>query len=141
MSEAAEAAVVAEEFSSITVVIDHLADLAGKTVIKAIFGTDTAREALLDQIAYFQQTGLLLDAGVRAMADAEGPVAYVYTVNDRQTQIIVDTELFDSVVANPVLGGGTYLGAFTALSVMATDMIKAAGRTGEGSPILLFKPN
>lgn len=141
-SQAPEAAYSQEEFASVTIVIDHLANLEGRTVVKTVWSTEAADEALLSQVTYFNQTGLLVDDGVRAMVavgEAQD-VAYVYHVDERHTQIIADLSVWTKAFADPNLGNNTVLGTCAAFMTMATEMQKAANAAGEGSTILLFKP-
>lgn len=145
MSEAlaTEALLETEEFGSVTIVIDHLADLADKTVIKTVWSTESADEALLAQVKYFGQTGLLLDDGVRAMVahGEETNVAFVYHVSDRETAVIVDLPVWASVFGNPEMGKTSMLETCASFMAMAIDMQRAANAAGEPSTILLFRPN
>lgn len=131
-----------EEFGSITIVIDHLAELEDRTVVKTVWSTETADEALLSQIKYFDQTGLLLDDGIRAMVarGEEKDVAFIYHVSDRQTAVIVDLAVWTKIFGSE-MGKNSVLETCASFMVLATDLQRAANLAEEASTILLFDPN
>lgn len=137
-----------EEYSSVTITIDHLLliDPSEKTVTKTVWSTESAHESLLAQSDYFASKsgdGLNLaeaDTFRAVGAGLDQDVAYVYVVNECQTNVIVDADLWNATMHNSVLGNGTVLGTVTSFIVMATEMIRAARQQGLASRLFVFIP-
>lgn len=134
-----------EEFSSVSVVIDHLVNDVrddGHTVISTVWSTESAQESLLSQLTYFGQTGLLRNSNVIAMVHAasQKAVAIVYTISDRQTNVILDAKVWGDTIAHPELGGSV-MNALASVVALVGDIKKQATAAGEDSPILLYVPN
>jgi acyl CoA:acetate/3-ketoacid CoA transferase alpha subunit len=134
---------IAEEYASVTISIDHLVTEAhrnGHTVVKNVWSTESAPEALLAQIAYFGQTDLLTDAGIIGMIAKGNETAciFVYTVAEELTNIIVDAALWTSTIANEGLSQGTVLGAHASLITLATDLKSEAAKAGKQGAVLAF---
>jgi len=147
MSEAAEAApAVAEEYASVTISIDHLlltANTGGHTVVKNVWSTESAVEALLAQLDYFGLNGLLRDPGVISMIDRGNEKASVFILEGRDglTNVIVDAQIWTDVLGNDEMSQGTVLGAHAALIALATDLKRAAAAEGKSSPLLAWVSN
>lgn len=137
---------VAEEYASVTVTIDHLrmrATESGHTVVKDVWSTESAAESLLAQIDYFGQHGLLRDPGTIGMISKanDTAAAFVYSVNEGQTNIIVDLALWTDVFGNPEMGRSTVLGTHASFITLATELKRAAEAAGKPSNILAFLTN
>lgn len=138
-----------EEFGSITLVIDHLVTDRSEgdpVVIKTVYSNESACEALVAQMAYFGESELALDRGVRAML-TEGDtkdVMYVYGLGVKgahreHTQVIVDIPMFNRALVNTEFNpDGSLMGCMAGLIAQATALQARAAEAGEGSPILLF---
>lgn len=143
----AQAAVEPQEFASVSIMIDHLLmnDPQEKTVVKTVWSTETAHESLLAQSAYFANRAASLNLAdpdtFRLIGQGlDEDVAYIYVVDERQTNIIVDVALWSEAIANPALGNGTVLGTVTSFIVMATEMVKLAREAGRISRLFVFAP-
>lgn len=142
--EAAEK-VAQEEFSSVCIEVDHLVNEVrddGHTVVKTVWSTESAKRSLMSQIQYFKQTDLLHDEGVFEMIHTAGKkaVAIVFHINERQTNIIIDSKVWGDTIQNEDLGG-TVLSTIASFIALSADLQKAAREAGELSPILLYVPN
>lgn len=134
---------IAEEYASVTIVIDHLALRSGQnghTVVKDVWSTESAAEALLAQIDYFGQTVLLRDPGTIGMiAKAnDAAAAFVYTVSEDQTNVIVDLALWTETFGKPDLGRSSVLGTHASFITLATELKRAAATEGKSSSVLAF---
>lgn len=137
---------VAEEYASVTVIIDHLrmrAQENGHTVVKDVWSTESAAESLLAQIDYFGQNGLLKDTGTIGMiAKAnDTAAAFIYAVNEDQTNIIVDLALWTKVFGNPDMGRNSVLGTHASFITLATELQRAAVAEGKQANVLCFLTN
>jgi gamma-glutamylcyclotransferase (GGCT)/AIG2-like uncharacterized protein YtfP len=144
--EEAVDAMPAEEYASVTISIDHLVTSPhpnGHAVCKNVWSTETAVESLLAQLDYFSDSQILSSKGVLSMIakGEEKAVIFVYTVNDRLTNIIVDAALWSETLANAELSKGTVMGAHAALMTVAADMKRAAAAEGRPSRVLAFISN
>lgn len=137
------------EFSSVTIILDHLLahDPAQKVVVKTVWSTETAHESLISQSAYFDSKnggGLNLAdpdtfRAVAQLLDADG--AYVYVVNETQTNVIMDAKLWSETIDSPMLGKGTVLGAISSVVILATEMQRTAREAGIDTRLFVYRPD
>jgi hypothetical protein len=133
----------AEEYASVTITIDHLVydpHPNGHTVVKTVWSTETAVESLLAQLDYFADNGLLRNPGILGMVakGEERAAVFVYTVNESQTNVIVDAAVWGETLSNVELSKGTVMGAHAALITLATDIKRAAHAEGRVERVLAF---
>lgn len=139
-AEAAEVSAPREprEFDSVTITVDHLADIERHRVVKCVFSTESAQESLLAQIAYFNQVHLLRDPGIIAVANEgmNNDVVYTYVVEPGVlTNIIVDGPVFARILAN---SAGSVLEAFEQIILLGTDQVRHARSLGDARPIMVW---
>lgn len=141
--KAAAAAAPAEavnEFASITLTIDHLILDSDdtKTVLKVVLSTEDAHESLLAQLAYFGMEQMLRDpVHFRTVAAGlDDDVVNVLVVSDRQTNIIVDMDIFTGLVNR----AGSMKAASEAIIITALEGLRAMRQAGNITPLFAFKP-
>lgn len=138
-----------DEYSSFSLRIDHLTTnpFPGRAgvVMPTIWSEADARQSLVDMIGYYQHYGsenLLLDPEVFATVAAglDKDVIYIYTPNDRRTEILVDAGIWSKILTDPLFGGGSVMGAHKSLVALAMDMKRAARNEGKRDDLLVFVP-
>jgi len=134
-----------EDYASVTITIDHLNDAArddGHVVTKMVFATQTAQEALMAQIEYFGEMGLMRRSSVIAKAHAISQKAAVisYEVGSRGiTNVIADQKLWSAAISDGRIGGdGTVMGAVRTLVELAASLRKDAKKRGDTDPVQVF---
>lgn len=139
-----EEAMVAEEYASVTITIDHLLltdDTHGHTVVKNVWSTESAVESLLAQIEYFGHTALLRDPAMLDMI-AQGnkqAAVFVYAVPERNlTNVIVDAAVWSELLEDESRSQGTVLGAHASLIALAADLKRSASQAGKDSRVLAY---
>lgn len=139
--------VTVEEYSSITVSIDHLNNTdrqAGDPVVcKCIFSTETGFESLMAQLGYFGQMEILNDPTVfGALAKAqEQDAIIIFNVKPDLTNIIVDAGVWAKIVARPEFGNGSVLQAHGALIVLATEYQRSVKQQGGNTKVMVYLPD
>lgn len=138
MEEVTEAA-PSLEYASLTVSIDHLVREPhpdGHTVVKNIWSTETATEALLAQLDYFNDNAIIRRPGMMSMiAKGEDKAAiFVYEIGPDQTNVIVDAALWDECLARE----GTVMAAHASLVTLASDMKRQAAAHGLSERVLAY---
>lgn len=147
MSKANRARITAEqvedlpkmEYASVTVSVDHLVrdpHPNGHAVVKSVFSTESAVEALLAQLDYFGDNACLRRPGILSMISKgeEKAAIFVYEVNENLTNIIVDAALWHETVAREE----TILGAHSSLMTLAADMKRTASAEDRAERVLAF---
>lgn len=137
VAEAAEA--VKMEYASVTISIDHLVREPhpdGHVVVKNVFSTETASEALLAQLDYFNDNTILRRPGILSnISDGEKKAAvFIYEVNPELTNIIVDVALWDEAITRE----GTVMGAHAAFMTLCADMKRTAAAEGKSERVLTY---